>query len=133
MAVQEQGIVFDSIKIGLASPETVSYTHLDVYKRQGVDCGTIEVLKGGAEFVQVKAASDVSALIKKGQGQDITEQKQVYESLEAPFDAGCKAGEIVYYFSDGSEAGKTDIITAQGVEKATIEQNINNVIKKWIY
>ena len=30
-------------------------------------------------------------------------------------------------------AGKTDIITAQGVEKATIEQNINNVIKKWIY
>ena len=100
---------------------------------KGADCGTIQVLKGGAEFVQVKSASDVSALIKKGQGQDITEQKQVYESLEAPFDAGCKAGEIVYYFSDGSEAGKTDIITAQGVEKATIEQNINNVIKKWIY
>lgn len=100
---------------------------------KGSDCGTIPVLKGGAEYVQVKAASDVTALIKKGQGQNITEQKQIYESLEAPFDAGSKAGEIVYYFSDGTEAGKTDIITSQGVEKAGIEQNINTVIKRWIY
>ncbi len=100
---------------------------------KGSDCGSIPVLKGGAENVQLKTASDVTALVEKGQGEGITEQKHIYESLQAPFDAGCKAGEIVYYFSDGTEAGRTDIIAAQGVEKANIEQNLNNVLKKWIY
>ena len=100
---------------------------------KGSDCGTIPVLKGSAEYVQIKTAFDVSALVKKGQGEGITEQKHIYENIEAPFDAGTKAVEIIYTFSDGSEAGRTDIITSQGVEKAGIEQNINNVIKKWIY
>ncbi|MCJ7856342.1 D-alanyl-D-alanine carboxypeptidase [Lachnospiraceae bacterium NSJ-143] len=99
---------------------------------EGSDCGEIHVLKGNIDCVPVKTAQDVSALLKKGSQVDITEQKQVYESLKAPFDTGEKAGEIIFVDTDGNEVGRTDIVAAQGAEKAGINDNFNKVLKKWI-
>ncbi len=95
-------------------------------------CGNVPVIKGGAEFVETITANDVSALIKKGENKNITQQKQLYESLKAPFNAGEKAGEIVFISPEGKEIGKTDIVSAQGVDKATISDNFNKTLKKWI-
>ncbi len=97
------------------------------------DCGTIPVVKGSTDTVNLKTADDVSALMKKGSDTEITAQKQIYESLTAPFNAGEKAGEIVYITKDGKPVGKTDIVTEYGVEKATVADNLQKLLKKWIY
>ena len=71
--------------------------------------------------------------MKKGSDTEITAQKQIYESLTAPFPAGEKAGEIIYITKDGKTVGRTDIITEYGVEKATVADNLQKLLKKWIY
>lgn len=96
------------------------------------DCGTIPVIKGSTDTVNLKTADDVSALMKKGSDTEITAQKQIYENLTAPFNAGEKAGEMVYITKDGKTVGKTDIVTEYGVEKATVADNIQKLLKKWI-
>lgn len=96
------------------------------------DCGTIPVIKGSTDTVTLKTADDVSALMKKGSDTEITAQKQIYENLTAPFNAGEKAGEMVYITKDGKTVGKTDIVTEYGVEKATVADNIQKLLKKWI-
>ena len=70
--------------------------------------------------------------MKKGSDTEITEQKQIYENLTAPFNAGEKAGEIIYITKDGKTVGRTDIITEYGVEKATVADNLQKLLKKWI-
>lgn len=97
------------------------------------DCGTIPVIKGSTDTVTLKTADDVSALMKKGSDTEITAQKQIYENLTAPFSAGEKAGEIVYIAKDGKTVGRTDIVTEYGVEKATVTDNLQKLLKKWIY
>lgn len=95
-------------------------------------CGEIPVVKGSTDTVNLKTAYDVFALMKKGSDTEITEQKQIYESLTAPFNAGEKAGEIIYITKDGKTVGRTDIITEYGVEKATVADNLQKLLKKWI-
>lgn len=95
-------------------------------------CGEISVVKGSTDKVNLKTAYDVFALMKKGSDTEITEQKQIYENLTAPFNAGEKAGEIIYITKDGKTVGRTDIITEYGVEKATVADNLQKLLKKWI-
>jgi len=97
---------------------------------KGEKAGEISVTKGTAESVPLEIAADVSVLLKKGAGKDITEEKFVKESLEAPFKKGEKAGEIIYRLN-GDEIGRTDIVTSEGAQKAGYVENIGRIMRLW--
>jgi D-alanyl-D-alanine carboxypeptidase (penicillin-binding protein 5/6) len=98
--------------------------------KKGENIGDVMVTKGKCETVPIEMAQDVSVLMKKGSEQKITEDKFIKESLEAPFEKGESAGEIVYKL-DGKEVGRTDLVASDGVQKAGYTYNLGRILKKW--
>ena len=50
--------------------------------------------------------------------------------MDAPVAAGEKVGELVYLIH-GEEVGRTDLITAETVEKANINTMLQRMLKHW--
>ncbi|MCI2000998.1 MAG: D-alanyl-D-alanine carboxypeptidase [Clostridia bacterium] len=98
--------------------------------KKGGDAGDITVTKGKLEKVPIETADDVSVLMKKGSDKKITEDRYIKDSLQAPFNKGENAGEVVYML-DGKEVGRTEIVTSEGVEKAGYTYNLGRILKKW--
>lgn len=99
--------------------------------QEGESCGNISVLKGNVDFVETKTAKSLWALVKKGGESAVTKEERLYESLTAPFEAGEKAGEAVY-FVNGNEAGRVDIVSCSPAEKAGIDDNMRKILKSWV-
>ena len=99
--------------------------------QEGESCGNISVLKGNVDFVETKTAKSLWALVKKGDESAVTKEERLYESLTAPFEAGEKAGEAVY-FVNGNEAGRVDIVSCSPAEKAGIDDNMRKILKSWV-
>jgi hypothetical protein len=52
------------------------------------------------------------------------------EYLEAPVKQGMKAGEAVYYLGD-NEVGRVNIMTVEGVKKATYKSTLEEAIDNY--
>lgn len=97
---------------------------------KGEIVGEIPIYKGTEETVQIAVEKQVSMLGQKGDNVEIETQKEIIPSLKAPFDANTKVGEMVYYIN-GTEAARCDLVTANGVKKATVEKILHRLFKKW--
>ena len=60
----------------------------------------------------------------------LEEEIKISESISAPFEEGSKIGEIIYTMN-GEERGRCDVVTSQGVEKASIATMVKRMLKKW--
>ena len=105
-----------------------NYTVESVIEK-GTEIGTIDVINGMADEVLIETERGINILTEKGGG-EITKDVIIYESLKAPFEKGKKAGEIIYY-TDGKEVARTDIVAAEGCQKADIFKVLSNVIEIW--
>ncbi len=88
-----------------------------------------EISGGKQKSVTVIPARSAYAFAKKGEKQNIKIETE-YKTLNAPFEKGETAGEIVVY-KDNIEIDRVPIITQNGAEKATLLDRIKEVAKGW--
>lgn len=84
--------------------------------KQGDSVGEITIYKGVADSVEILAAEDFSAVVKKSGDIPLEHTIEPLPYLKAPFEAGTPAGEIVYTL-DGKEVGRVGLITKEGADK----------------
>lgn len=89
-------------------------------------------VKGGEEK-EVKTAQEKSFSYIDTSGADLSKisyQVEMEEYLEAPVKQGMKAGEAVYYLGD-NEVGRVNIMTVEGVKKATYKSTLEEAIDNY--
>ena len=91
----------------------------DVYIDENKDVLPPVTLEGAMqEFVDVKYAGEFRYLDTKGNDLSKVETKvRLPEMVQAPIDAGAKAGEVIYSLN-GTPIGSVDILFAESVEEA---------------
>lgn len=92
--------------------------------------GTVNVYKGTEDIVNVIVEEEVSILIEKGSKDIIDPKVEIIDSLNAPFEKGTKAGEIIYYYQD-KEVARVNLITETSVQKAGITDTLQKLLIKW--
>jgi len=97
---------------------------------KGKVIGNINVYKGDKENVNVIVSEEISILTVKGNKEQIEPKVEIIDSINAPFEKGTKAGEIIYYYQD-KEVGRTDLITEEGAEKAKLTDILQKLMIKW--
>ncbi len=90
----------------------------------------IAVEKGEEESVPVLVAEEISALVPKGSEQGLTTELELQEAIKAPFAQQTKVGEVLY-FLDGKEIGRSDLVTAEGVERAGLYTMLQRLFYLW--
>lgn len=96
----------------------------------GQEMAEIPVTKGMADSVSAVVKEEISMLLKKDMSSDWETQTEVLPSMDAPVAAGEKVGELVYLIN-GEEVGRTDLVTAEAVEKANINTMLQRMLKNW--
>lgn len=96
----------------------------------GQEMGEIPVTKGMADTVSVVIKDEISMLLKKDAGTEWETKMELLPSMDAPVAAGEKVGELVYLIH-GEEVGRTDLVTANAVEKANINIMLQRMLKQW--
>ncbi|MCD8215046.1 MAG: D-alanyl-D-alanine carboxypeptidase [Clostridiales bacterium] len=96
----------------------------------GTRVGEVSVYKGKSDKVSGVVSGQISVPVKKGEESKLEYKLELTESINAPFEAGAKLGEIIYY-SSGEEAGRADITAETGVEKAGIGDTLGKLLNKW--
>lgn len=90
----------------------------------------VQVKKGLKPTVDAIFKDDVKLLMKKGDKGRIERMVNVQESLSAPVTAGQKIGEVSYVVN-GNEVGKTDIVAAENVNKASFLRIFLGLVEEW--
>lgn len=96
----------------------------------GQEMTEIPVTKGMADRVPAVVKEEISMLLKKDMSSDWETQTEILPSMDAPVAAGEKVGELVYLIN-GEEVGRTDLVTAEAVEKANINTMLQRMLKNW--
>jgi D-alanyl-D-alanine carboxypeptidase (penicillin-binding protein 5/6) len=96
----------------------------------GTQKGTVKIFKGEKEEVPVMVKSQINLLSSKNKTVSMESKLEILSALNAPVAKGAKAGEIVYFF-EGREVGRSDLVTAEDVGKATLRDNVTRLYWKW--
>lgn len=94
----------------------------------GTRVGEVPVYKGACDEVSAVVKELVCVPAKKGDDTGLEHRLEMCESITAPFEAGAKLGEIVY-FKDGKEVGRSDIVAEEGVDAASLWDNLKKVAR----
>ena len=97
---------------------------------QGEKMGQISVKKGKQDMVDLVVGEEVSFLLKKDHAKEWETKITTLPSLDAPVQAGERAGEIIYLI-DGQEVGRADLLTAEKIEKADIGTMLERMFRQW--
>ena len=92
--------------------------------------GETEVFKGLLKTMPVTVKDEVSTVIQKGSRNDIEWEIIINDAVNAPFETGEKAGEIIYKLN-GNEVGRSDLVTIDSMEKIGFAGMLGRVIEKW--
>ncbi len=90
--------------------------------------GEVFIYKGKEDIVSGIVKDEVKIVVPKGASTKIEAKPQLSDGISAPFDAGTKVGEVVYYY-DGKEVGRSDVVTEKGIEKA----GLNDILRKLVF
>ena len=90
----------------------------------------IPVEKGMKEGIKAVVKDEISVLMSKGSKGQWETKTELMPNVKAPIAQGSKVGEMVYTL-DGKEVGKTDLIAAEAVEKASIHMMLQRMMKQW--
>lgn len=90
----------------------------------------ISVNQGQIEFVEGKPKEDLYVLSNKNDNDEILVKYEFEENITAPLKVGDKIGEI-YLIKNGEVINKTDIVSAQNINKASLYDIVFKVVKNW--
>ena len=96
----------------------------------GQDMGMIPVEKGMKEGVNAVVKDEISVLMSKDSKGEWETKTELLPSVKAPIAQGSKVGEMIYML-DGKEAGRTDLIAADAVDKASVHMMLQRMVKLW--
>ena len=96
----------------------------------GKEMGRIPVTKGMKDSVSAVVQEEISILLKKDIGGEWETKAELLPAMDAPVAAGEKVGELIYLLH-GKEVGRTDLITAEAVEKANINTMLQRMLRQW--
>ena len=96
----------------------------------GKEMGRIPVTKGMEDSVSAVVQEEISILLKKDIGGEWETKTELLPAMDAPVAAGEKVGELIYLLH-GKEVGRTDLITAEAVEKANINTMLQRMLRQW--
>ena len=63
--------------------------------------------------------------------ENIHSKLQLDESLSPPFEAGTKAGRLIYYLDD-TEIGEVPVVTKEGIQKAGFSDYLEKVYRNFM-
>ena len=98
---------------------------------KGEEISVIPVEKGVEKRVSVVAEDDFSAVVRKEQKGEITQEIKLPKQITAPITKGQSIGEISFYL-DGKKLGATPLVSANDVKKAGMFQMYGMVLRRWI-
>ena len=96
----------------------------------GTPKGIVTVHKGEVEEIELVVASQVNALVSKGDSTELSQELETLESVTAPVEKGTKAGEIIYK-QNGREVGRADLIVSEDIPKAGLSHMIRKLFFNW--
>jgi len=100
-------------------------------EESGTPMGEITISKGKLETVPVVIKEQTNVLAPKGKHIVVDGQVQITECLTAPVAAGTLAG-IVIYTHEGEEVGRSELIVAEDVDKASLGDIVNRMFARWL-
>ncbi|WP_304508314.1 D-alanyl-D-alanine carboxypeptidase family protein [Anaerotignum sp.] len=96
----------------------------------GQDMGMIPVEKGMKESINAVVKDEISVLMSKESKGEWETKQEILPIVKAPIAQGSKVGELIYIL-DGKEAGRTDLIASESVEKASVHMMLQRMMKLW--
>jgi len=109
---------------GFANFETVMVDSM------GDAVGQVTVRKGLQPVTNAVFKEDVKLLLRKGEKGKIERTVKLSDNLKAPVMSGQKIGEVIYTLS-GNEIGRTDIVAASNVQKASFLRMMLVLLREW--
>ncbi|MCC5909915.1 MAG: D-alanyl-D-alanine carboxypeptidase [Clostridiaceae bacterium] len=98
---------------------------------KGGSLGNINIGKGKEQQLLAVADEDLNVLVKKGDESKVKKEVILPEYMKAPIAKGAKVGEVIVTL-DGREVGKVDIVTNEGVERASVINMMNRMFKAMV-
>ncbi len=98
---------------------------------KGKVMGEVTVFKGEKDTVPVAIKDDMTLVVGKGANRALENSVEIISSLNAPIEAGTKAGEVIYTF-EGKEVGRVDLVTTDVVNRASLKDTMTRLLSKWI-
>lgn len=87
---------------------------------------------GKTESVELMYDGQFSYVALRGENlESIHSKLQLDESLSPPFEAGTKAGRLIYYLDD-TEIGEVPIVTKEGIQKAGFSDYLEKVYRNFM-
>ena len=93
--------------------------------------GEINVNKGEKDTIPLVIKEQTNVVMAKGNHVTLENYVETLESISAPVAKGTKAGEVIYT-CEGKEVGRSDLVTAEDVEKAGFFHMTQRLLKKWV-
>jgi len=90
----------------------------------------VEVAKGIEEKVNCIYSEDVGALVKKGEENNIVQEVNIKENLQAPIYKGDKVGEVTYSLN-GEDIQKIDIVAEREIKKINLWTLTTKIFNNW--
>ena len=87
---------------------------------------------GKTESVELMYDGQFSYVALRGENlENIHSKLQLDESLSPPFEAGTKAGRLIYYLDD-TEIGEVPVVTKEGIQKAGFSDYLEKVYRNFM-
>ena len=109
---------------GFANYETVSC------EEAGKTVGSVNVYKGKKENVDAIVEKTVNVITRKGEKKEIKKEINLIDNVKAPINKETKLGEVIYYYED-EEIGRTNLLSKETIEKASLSDIFKKLIVKW--
>ena len=101
-------------------------------EESGTAMGEIKIFKGKAESAAVVIKEQTNVLVPKGKHIVIDSEVKIDEALDAPVDAGQRAGEVIYTH-EGQEVGRSELVVAEEVLKASPHDIMDRMFRRWMF
>ena len=90
------------------------------------------IIDGKTESVELMYDGQFSYVALRGENlENIHSKLQLDESLSPPFEAGTKAGRLIYYLDD-MEIGEVPIVTKEGIQKAGFSDYLEKIYRNFM-
>ena len=101
-------------------------------EESGTTMGEIQIYKGKVESAPVVIKEQTNVLAPKGKHIVVDSDIRIEEALDAPVMEGQRAG-VVIYTHEGEEVGRSELIIAEEIAKASLGDMTGRLFKRWLF
>lgn len=125
----------DTTKIRFAEAQKLlnygysNYQYKELGKKNDI-VGTCNINKGINSTIEAELKDNIGFVLKKGNNNEISQNIEIFNNINAPIIKGQKIGEIAFC-SNGTTLGTIDLIANEDDAKYSISSMIQNIYKNW--